>query len=79
MSLSFGSPVQIAWVTHDLDATETALTGLLGVKKWVRLPEVHFAPDDLQLPRQTGRLRRQHLAELSRRHAARADRTGPWP
>jgi catechol 2,3-dioxygenase-like lactoylglutathione lyase family enzyme len=45
MSLSTGSPVQIAWVTHDLDATETALTGLLGVKKWVRLPDVHFAPD----------------------------------
>src|SRR5271170_3418529 len=45
MSLSVGSPVQIAWVTHNLDATETALTGLLGVKKWVRLPDVHFAPD----------------------------------
>jgi len=45
MSLSVGSPVQIAWVTHHLDATETALTGLLGVKKWVRLPHVHFAPD----------------------------------
>jgi catechol 2,3-dioxygenase-like lactoylglutathione lyase family enzyme len=45
MSLSFGAPVQIAWVTRDLDATETALTGLLGVKKWVRLPDVHFAPE----------------------------------
>jgi len=45
MSLFVGSPVQIAWVTHDLDATETALTGLLGVKKWVRMPDVHFAPD----------------------------------
>ncbi|HME77844.1 MAG TPA: VOC family protein [Mycobacterium sp.] len=45
MSLSVGSPVQIAWVTHDLDAAETALTGLLGVRKWVRLPDVHFAPD----------------------------------
>ncbi len=45
MSLSLGSPVQIAWVTHDLDATETALTGLLGVKKWVRMPDVHFPPD----------------------------------
>jgi catechol 2,3-dioxygenase-like lactoylglutathione lyase family enzyme len=45
MSLSVGSPVQIAWVTYDLDATEAALTGLLGVKKWVRLPDVHFAPD----------------------------------
>lgn len=39
------SPTQIAWVTTDLEATETALTGLLGVRKWVRIPEVHFAPD----------------------------------
>ncbi|OBH08321.1 VOC family protein [Mycobacterium sp. E1747] len=39
------SPTQIAWVTADLDATETALTGLLGVRKWVRIPEVHFAPE----------------------------------
>ncbi len=39
------SPTQIAWVTQDLDATETALTGLLGVRKWVRIPEVHFAPE----------------------------------
>lgn len=45
MSLLLGSPVQIAWVTHDLDATEMALTGLLGAKRWVRIPEVHFAPD----------------------------------
>ena len=45
MSHCFGSPVQTAWVTHDLDATEKALTGLLGVKKWTRLPDVHFAPD----------------------------------
>ena len=45
MSLLVGSPVQIAWVTHDLDATEMALTGLLGVKRWVRIPQVHFAPD----------------------------------
>jgi catechol 2,3-dioxygenase-like lactoylglutathione lyase family enzyme len=37
--------MQIAWVTHDLDATETALTGLLGVKRWVRMAHVHFAPD----------------------------------
>jgi hypothetical protein len=39
------TPVQIAWVTHDLDATETALTGLLGARKWVRMPDVWFAPD----------------------------------
>jgi catechol 2,3-dioxygenase-like lactoylglutathione lyase family enzyme len=45
MSSPVQTPVQIAWVTPDLDATEAALTGLLGVKKWVRLPDVHFAPD----------------------------------
>ncbi len=39
------TPVQIAWVTRDLDATENALTTLLGAKKWVRIPSVHFAPD----------------------------------
>lgn len=37
------TPVQIAWVTRDLDATEKALTTLLGAKKWI--PNVHFAPD----------------------------------
>ena len=45
MSLRFGSPVQTAWVTNGLEATETALTGLLGVTKWVRLPDIHFAPE----------------------------------
>lgn len=39
------TPTQIAWVTPDLDATEMALTGLLGVRKWVRIPDVHFAPE----------------------------------
>jgi hypothetical protein len=39
------TPVQIAWVTTDLDATEEALTALLGAKKWIRVPDVHFAPD----------------------------------
>jgi catechol 2,3-dioxygenase-like lactoylglutathione lyase family enzyme len=39
------TPVQIAWVTRDLDATETALTALLGAKKWIRMPAVHFGPD----------------------------------
>lgn len=45
MNLLAASPTQIAWVTSDLDVTETALTGLLGARKWVRIPEVHFAPD----------------------------------
>jgi hypothetical protein len=39
------TPVQIAWVTRDLDATEAALTSLLGAKKWIRMKDVHFAPD----------------------------------
>lgn len=39
------APVQIAWVTADLDATETALTNLLGVRKWFRIPEVRFGPE----------------------------------
>jgi catechol 2,3-dioxygenase-like lactoylglutathione lyase family enzyme len=39
------TPVQIAWVTKDLDATENALTSLLGARKWVRVPDVHFGPD----------------------------------
>ncbi|BDB42583.1 MULTISPECIES: VOC family protein [Mycobacterium] len=45
MNLLVQSPVQIAWVTSDLAATEKALTGLLGARKWVRIPDVHFAPD----------------------------------
>ncbi len=39
------TPVQIAWVTRDLDATEKALTMVLGAKKWIRMPGVHFGPD----------------------------------
>ncbi|MCV7179249.1 VOC family protein [Mycolicibacterium sphagni] len=39
------TPVQIAWVTLDLDATEAALTTLLGARKWIRMPGVHFGPD----------------------------------
>jgi Glyoxalase/Bleomycin resistance protein/Dioxygenase superfamily len=45
MSSAVRTPVQIAWVTADLDATESALTALLGAKKWVRMPAVHFGPD----------------------------------
>ncbi|MEV0673844.1 VOC family protein [Mycobacterium sp. NPDC050441] len=39
------TPVQIAWVTADLDATEQALTALLGARRWVRMPAVHFSPE----------------------------------
>ncbi|MEB3030515.1 VOC family protein [[Mycobacterium] nativiensis] len=38
-------PIQIAWVTDDLDATEATLTALLGVRKWVRMPGIHFGPE----------------------------------
>ncbi|MCH9729800.1 MAG: VOC family protein [Actinomycetia bacterium] len=39
------TPVQVAWVTQDAAATEAMLTSLLGAKKWVRMPGVHFGPD----------------------------------
>ncbi|MED5814841.1 VOC family protein [Mycolicibacterium sp. 050232] len=39
------TPVQIAWVTADLDATERTLTALLGARRWVRMPSVHFSPE----------------------------------
>jgi len=39
------TPVQIAWVTRDLGATESTLSALLGAKKWIRMPNVHFGPD----------------------------------
>jgi catechol 2,3-dioxygenase-like lactoylglutathione lyase family enzyme len=39
------TPVQIAWVTRDLDATEKALTTMLGAKRWIRMAGVHFGPD----------------------------------
>ncbi|MGE2835879.1 VOC family protein [Mycobacterium sp. SMC-4] len=43
--MSDQTPVQIAWVSRDLPATESTLTALLGAKKWVRMPGVHFGPD----------------------------------
>jgi len=39
------TPVQIAWVTRDLEATEATLSALLGARTWVRMTDVHFAPD----------------------------------
>lgn len=40
------TPVQVAWVTRDLDATEQMLTALLGAKKWTRMPAIHFGPEN---------------------------------
>lgn len=39
------TPVQIAWVTDRLGPTEKSLTALMGARKWIRLPGVHFGPD----------------------------------
>ena len=39
------TPVQIAWVTRDLDATERTLGALLGAKKWTRMAGIHFGPE----------------------------------
>ena len=39
------TPVQIAWVTENLTATETMLTALLGARRWFHMPGVHFGPD----------------------------------
>lgn len=43
------TPVQIAWVTDDQEATARALTALLGARRWVHLPGVHFGPDTCRL------------------------------
>ncbi|MCK0174035.1 MULTISPECIES: VOC family protein [Mycobacteriaceae] len=43
------TPVQIAWVTRDQDATEQALSALLGARRWIRMPGVHFGPDTCRL------------------------------
>ena len=45
MSAPVQTAVQIAWVTPSLEATEKALTATLGAKKWIRMADVHFAPD----------------------------------
>lgn len=46
MNLAARTPVQTAWVSRELNATEAALARLLGVRKWVRMPGVRFGPDD---------------------------------
>jgi Glyoxalase/Bleomycin resistance protein/Dioxygenase superfamily len=49
MAMHAQTPVQIAWVTRDIEATEQALTVLMGAKKWTRMSDVHFAPDTCTL------------------------------
>jgi catechol 2,3-dioxygenase-like lactoylglutathione lyase family enzyme len=49
MAMHAQTPVQIAWVTRDIEATEQALTQLMGAKKWTRMLDIHFAPDTCTL------------------------------
>ncbi len=56
------TPVQIAWVTRDLDATEKALTTLLGAKKWIRMPACPLRSRHVHVSRRARGLRRRHLA-----------------
>ena len=70
------TPVQIAWVTTDLDATEKRPDHAVGrqevdphARRALRSRHVH-------VPRSARRFRRTHLVQLCRRHPARADRTG---
>ncbi|MCW2782390.1 MAG: lactoylglutathione lyase [Marmoricola sp.] len=46
MSIATGPIVQIAWVTDDIDATERLLSEQYGVGEWMRIPDVHFGPED---------------------------------
>ena len=70
------TPVQIAWVTRDLDATEALTVRAAGRQEVGPDARRALRPGHLHLPRAAGRLRRRHLAELCRRHATRADRPG---
>jgi catechol 2,3-dioxygenase-like lactoylglutathione lyase family enzyme len=44
-ALAPGPITQIAWVVTDIAATEQFLTASFGVRKWARLPDVHFGPE----------------------------------
>jgi len=42
MTVSSGPITQTAWVVPDIAATETALTQLMGVRRWTRMPDIAF-------------------------------------
>lgn len=44
MYLNDGTPVQLAWVTRNLDETEDALSRLFGAKTWVRMNGTEVQP-----------------------------------
>jgi catechol 2,3-dioxygenase-like lactoylglutathione lyase family enzyme len=48
MSIVEGPIVQVAWVSDDIDATETFLTTHCGAGSWTRLPDLAFGPETCQ-------------------------------
>ena len=70
------TPVQIAWVTTDLDATEDGPDHAVGRQEVGPRARRALRPRHVHLPRAARRLRRAHLVQLRRRHPARADRPG---
>ncbi|WP_067687557.1 VOC family protein [Nocardia jejuensis] len=46
MSVAGGPVTQIAWVVTDIGASEEFLGAMLGVRTWMRMPEVHFGPEN---------------------------------
>lgn len=49
MSIASGPVIQVAWVTHDLGATEQLLSEQFGVGAWTRLDGIEFEADTCTL------------------------------
>jgi catechol 2,3-dioxygenase-like lactoylglutathione lyase family enzyme len=45
MTISTGPIIQTAWVVEDIEASEQFFVEHFGVRKWIRIPDVHFGPD----------------------------------
>ena len=43
--IASGPITQVAWVTDDLEATETLLREQFGSGAWTRIPDVRFEPE----------------------------------
>lgn len=48
MAITTGAIKQTAWVVEDVEATEQFFVDHLGVRKWIRIPDVHFGPADCE-------------------------------
>jgi catechol 2,3-dioxygenase-like lactoylglutathione lyase family enzyme len=45
MPISAGPIIQTAWVVEDITRSEQFFVDHFGVRKWIRIPDVHFGPD----------------------------------